>query len=334
MRAGAETGTAEQVERFHWRAALISYAALLVAFLWVAGHFDMADRIGGHFSSAFAGFALLLAPYWAFGFGAAAPLARSLQSRASRVLAPGALVLAYVVFALPRGEFRAFYAVVLFAIPVGLSALMEFAPPPTPAIAWQDIVALVVIGAPVEFRLLGGAWPHPGLSALPKFLLVDTALYVFLVVRHLPRVGFDFRARWRDLGVGLREFLYYAPIAIGLGLALHFLRPNFWKPAVANVAAAWLITFFLVAIPEELFFRGLLQNLLQPRLGRHWALLVTAVIFGLSHFNKPLPFNWRYVIMATIAGVFYGRAWLDRHRVTCSAITHTMVDVVWGLWWR
>lgn len=97
---------------------------------------------------------------------------------------------------------------------------------------------------------------------------------------------------------------------------------------------AWLVTFFLVAVPEELFFRGVLLNLLLPRLGKRSALAVSAVLFGLSHFNKGARFNWRYVLLATIAGVFYGRAWLDQRRIFCSAITHATVDVTWSLWFR
>ncbi|MGI9102477.1 MAG: CPBP family glutamic-type intramembrane protease [Terriglobales bacterium] len=320
--------------RFNAPLWAVTYAALLAAFWIVAQRFGMRDRIGGHMTSGFLSFALLLAPYWAFGFGAASSLRRLVAHRIARILAPGTLLIAYLVFALPREEFRWYYAAILFAIPVGLSALFELLPPRTRGLAWQDVVALIVIGAPVEFRLLAGAWPHPGLSALPKFLLVDTALYVFLVIRGLDGVGFDFRLRLRDFAVGLREWAFYLPIAIGLGLALHFIHWNPWHPQAGVIAAAYLITFFFVAIPEELFFRGLLQNLLEPRIGRHRALFLTAAIFGLSHFNKPLPFNWRYVIMAAIAGVFYGRAWLDRRRLASSAITHTTVDVVWSLWWR
>ena len=62
--------------------------------------------------------------------------------------------------------------------------------------------------------------------------------------------------------------------------------------------------------------------------------MIAAAIFGLSHYNKPGPFNWRYVLLATIAGVFYGRAWRDRRRLLASAITHTLVDVLWILWFR
>ena len=38
--------------------------------------------------------------------------------------------------------------------------------------------------------------------------------------------------------------------------------------------------------------------------------------------------------VATIAGIFYGRAWRDRHRLLSSATTHTLVDVIWSLWFR
>lgn len=318
----------------NWAIAAATYVALLVAFWMVAQRFGMEARIGGHFPSAFASFALLLAAYWGFGFGAAEVLRRWLALRPERVLAPGLLLVPYLVFVLPRGEFHWYYALALFAIPVGLAAMFELLPPSSPGLAWQDVVALILVGAPVEFRLLAGAWPHPGLSALPKFEMLLSALYAFLVVRRVQDVGFDFRARLRDFAIGLREWAFYAPIAIGLGLALRFIHFVPRKPGVGTFAAAYLITFFFVAIPEEFFFRGLLQNLLEPRLGRTRALIVASVVFGLSHFNKPLPFNWRYVIMATIAGVFYGRAWLDRRRLTSSAITHTTVDVVWGIWWR
>ena len=50
-----------------------------------------------------------------------------------------------------------------------------------------------------------------------------------------------------------------------------------------------VFTFALIAVPEELFFRGWMQNLLERRLGRHTALLVTAVLFGLAPLPIPLP---------------------------------------------
>ena len=314
--------------------AAATYAGLLGAFWLAARFFQLEARIGGGLGSAFAGFALLFAPYWFFGFGLAPALAARLQSRAARILAPALLLVPYLVFALPRRELHAGYAAALFAIPVGLAALFALWPPQSNALSVQDVVALLAVGLPVEFGWLRGAWPHPGLGAMPKLLLVDAALYAFLLVRPLAGVGYDFRVRWRDLAVGLGEWASFAPFGIGLGLALHFIHFRGWGTSAWQFVAGWLVTFFFVAIPEELFFRGLLQNLLEARLGRRGALLLAAPLFGLSHFNKPLPFNWRYVLLATIAGVFYGRAWRDRRRTSCSAITHATVDVVWSLWFR
>lgn len=313
------------------------YGALLLAFWFVAKHFLVEQRIGGHLPTAFLSFALLLVPYWFFGFGLAEVLRQNLTTRALRVLAPGLLVIPYLIFALPRAEFQWNYGLILFAIPVGLAALFEFLPPGTPKLCWQDVLALAVVGLPVEFRLLAGSFPHPGLSALPKFVLMDAALYAFLVIRGVKGVGYDFRVRVRDLAIGIREWAFFAPIAIGLGWVLSFITFHSTMPGASTIVSALMVTFFFVAVPEELFFRGLLQNLLEARFGRARALIVAAIIFGLSHFNKlnhGSHFNWRYVLLAAIAGTFYGRAWLDRRRIFASGITHTLVDVFWGLWFK
>ncbi|HYG98473.1 MAG TPA: type II CAAX endopeptidase family protein [Terriglobales bacterium] len=319
-------------------AAALGYAMLIAAFWFTARRFGMPDRLGSDFVWVFLSFALLLLPYWAFGFGLADVLRRNLRSSITRILAPFILVLPYFS-SLPIDSFRADLAAGLIAVPLGIAALFEFAPPggknrPQAGLSWQDALALIALGVPVQFRLLAAAWPYAGLSAMPKLLLVDAALYAFLVVRRLDGVGYDFRPRLRDLLIGLREWALFAPIAITLGLSLGFIAFQPHIPDPGMVAAAWLITFFFVAIPEELFFRGFLFNLIERRLGGRWGLLLSSAIFGLSHFNKPLPFNWRYVLLATIAGVFYGRAWRDRRRLLPASIAHATVDVVWGVWFQ
>ena len=166
-------------------------------------------------------------------------------------------------------------------------------------------------------------------------LLVDAGIYGFLAIRRLVGVGFDLRLRLADLRIGGREFAFYAPIAIALGLLLGFLHLHAYIPTVSHVVLGWVFTFFFIAVPEELFFRSWMQNLLERRFGQHWALLTTAVLFGLSHFNKRAAhFNWRYVVLAALAGIFYGRAWRQERRVGASAITHASVDTLWSLWLR
>jgi uncharacterized protein len=199
---------------------------------------------------------------------------------------------------------------------------------------WADYLALLAVALIIEKHVFASAWTIPGLSGLEKFLFVDVVLYEYLVVRTHLDLGFDFRARVSDFAVGSREFAYYTPIALALGLALGFLHLHRISGNPAWVSAGWLFTLFFVALPEEIFFRAILLNLLEKRLGSRAALLVSSALFGLAHFNKRAVFNWRYVILAAIAGIFYGRSYLANRRVLSAGITHATVDTVWSIWLR
>jgi hypothetical protein len=162
---------------------------------------------------------------------------------------------------------------------------------------------------------------------------VDAGLYGFLAIRQLSGMGFDFHLKWSDWKTGLRELIFFTPIVLALGLALGFIHPHRNLPGIGSALLRWVAIFFFTAVPEELFFRAWVQNLLDRRMGRRAALLIASVLFGLSHFNKrSAHFNWRYVLLATIAGIFYGRAWREHRRVPASTITHASVDWLWGLW--
>ena len=319
--------------------AAVGFGIILVCFWLLLRQISRTAPIA-HLGSTFVAFGTLFAPVWLFGFCLAPNCKARFSKPIFRVLAPILLILPYLIYALPRTEFHTVFALALVLIGAGCSALFEFVPPPTShsraatTLTWQDVAVLLATGLPIEFGWFHKDFPQPGFDAFPKLMMVDIALYAFLVVRQAQGVGYDLRPRMRDFIIGLRELTLFAPIVIILGIFLRFIAPHSSMPRVSDVLVALSLTFFLIAIPEELFFRGLLQNLLEPRLGRKGALWLSAFIFGLSHFNKPGPFNWRYVLLAMIAGVFYGRAWRDRRRILASATTHTLVDVLWVLWFR
>jgi hypothetical protein len=280
-------------------------------------------------------FVIELAPAVAFGC-AAERIARSIQSQplASRLILPSACVVPYVLVSVSAHIFRWQWLVLYLVVPVVIAWLLERAAAADPEQHgnWRDAIILLTLGLAVDLRWFDGAWPS-GLQALNKLLLVDMGLYGFLAIRQLSGVGFDFCFRWDDWKTGLRELIFFTPFVLTLGLALGFIHPHANRPQVGTAALRWALIFLFTALPEELFFRGWVQNLLERRVGRRMAIVIASALFGLSHFNKRAAhFNWRYVILAAVAGIFYGRAWREHRRVAASAITHASVDWIWGLW--
>jgi hypothetical protein len=307
-------------------APILGFAALLAAFWFVAEHFGIQKELGEHVPSAMVSFALLLAPYWAFGFGFGEWLHTRVKGIAQR-LVPLLLIVPYLFFALPNGGFRWDMCLGMAGIVLLISLLA-----PYPRADW---LVLAIMGISVELHFFDRAWPQAGLTGMSKLLFVDAGLYAYLVIRPLGGIGFDFRLRLSDAATGLREFAYYTPIALALGFALRFLHWHGTGGSPLAFGAGWLFTLFFTAMPEELFFRGLMLNMLERRIGTRRALAVSSGLFGLAHFNKRTDFfNWRYVILAAIAGVFYGRAWLAKRRLIASSITHATVDAVWSFWLR
>jgi membrane protease YdiL (CAAX protease family) len=254
-----------------------------------------------------------------------------------RIAAPACLVLPYVILAAAYHIFAWQWLLLYALLPVTMAWLMirAAAADPEQRGNWRDAVILLTLGLAVDLRWFDIAWPA-GLRGWGNLLLVDAGLYSFLGIRQLSSTGFDFYFRWSDFKTGLRELLFFAPVVIALGIVLGFIHPHANVPNPLKAALEWLGIFIFVAVPEELFFRAWVQNLLERRVGRTVALVIASILFGLSHFNKRnfggTHFNWRYVLLAAIAGTFYGRAWRENRRIAASGITHTCVDWLWYLW--
>jgi len=279
---------------------------------------------------------LTLLPFLLAGFCPRSVHAAQGLPFAFRVLAPALLCIPYAIVSSSYDQFRWSWFSLYLLLPVVITLLLYRADLSDPEQRGDrcDFLILAILGLAVDLRWFEAAWP-PRLAVFNKMLLLDAGIYGFLAVRRLEGAGFDLRLRLADLRIGLRELGLYAPIAIALGLGLGFLHFHAYVPTASHVVLGWVFTFFFIAVPEELFFRGWMQNLLERRIGRHRALLTTAALFGLSHFNKrAVHFNWRYVVLAALAGIFYGRAWRQERRVGASAITHASVDTLWSLWLR
>ncbi len=208
----------------------------------------------------------------------------------------------------------------LFLLPLGKAA-----------VTWAHWLSMPSVQAPLA---AGVTLP------LAKLSMVVMVLYLFTVRRPLEGVGFTWQLSRADWHAGLTNLAIFSLVGIPVGLLMGFLHFHLAAVSALKVVLAAAGMYFFVALPEEILFRGVLQNLLQ----RHWktrpwlGLFVAALIFGLAHIDNatpgfPVP-NLAYVLMATIAGLVYGNAWAQRRKATASAITHTGVNLLWMLLFR
>jgi len=248
-----------------------------------------------------------------------------------------AAYLAYLLYALENGAlaFRpAGIAAALVFLPLLLAASAEGAAPG----AWQDFLTLAGLWAAVKFLPLRGllAFPsgQPG-RILAVLLALTVALAAFLFVRRVDGTGYSLG--W-GRGWGLYifgSFAVFLLIAAPLGQAIHFIRFEPLLHAWRTIPITVLGIFFFTAWPEEFFFRGLLQNLLGRASKSEFAGWWTAsLLFGLAHItNSGFP-NWRYALLAAIAGLSYGWTWRKSGSIFASALVHTLVNVTWHFFFR
>jgi hypothetical protein len=108
----------------------------------------------------------------------------------------------------------------------------------------------------------------------------------------------------------------------------HYIPQNMVQP---SAGAGFLVSFFVMAITpgicEELFFRGMMMNAFEGRLGYRFAAVLSAVLFGLFHFNLAnllgpiflgLLFAWLVQVTNSIYAGMIGHAVNNGFAVTVS----------------
>jgi len=257
----------------------------------------------------------------------------------ARVLGLAAALTALVAFvSLKLGQFH-WNAVGACAAYLVLPALLLTLRHPTHSgLTLQDALAILALWFPIEFEWLPLAEipRRPGLG-LDKLVGVVWLLVLFLAVRRVEGVGYTFLLGREDLKrAGMYFALFVTFFAIPLAIPTHFAASSAALRPVSEALILLLATAFLIALPEELLFRGVILNLLVRRFREHpfRALALSSLIFGLAHANNPDQPVWVYVVLATIAGWFYGLAYMRTGKVTTAALLHWMVNSYWGLFFH
>jgi len=269
--------------------------------------------------------------------------ASAVMERFSAIAGPGSawllslvLFLLYVVYALGTGTASLLRIVTMAGflfVPMLLLASAQGAGSAT----WQDFATIAAIWTAVKFGPSHWMWPYPGARLAHIFTVivaVNLAIAGFLLLRRVKNAGYNigWSQGWTLYVVG--SLAVFACIAIPLGIRMDFIAyaPRFseWKTFIPLSIGILLFT----AWPEEFLFRGLLQNLLSRSTNETAGLLGASILFGFSHItNLHFP-SWRYVLLASIAGLFYGWTWRKTGSIFASAMVHAGVDILWHFFFR
>jgi hypothetical protein len=198
-----------------------------------------------------------------------------------------------------------------------------------------DFGAILLLWLPLEFAAGASLVPRPAqgfLHSVAYAIAILLGLVLFTGFRSFSGMKYSLPRRGSDFGLPVAAFAITAPVLMVVGVALGFIPMPHWPGATATggrMAGAFGVILAGTALPEEILFRSLIQNFIQLRFGASWrTLLAASLIFGCAHLDngpQPLP-NWRYMILATIAGVAYGKVFERASTVLSSAALHAMVD--------
>lgn len=141
-------------------------------------------------------------------------------------------------------------------------------------VTWWDLGVLLLLLWPVTLVDLPErtSLPIEGVhfDSVYRMMIMMVTVYAFVVVRRLPGVGFWIDLSWRKLWTTLWVWALYIGLILVLGFYLEFMvyegfgsnHEGNWERILIRFLSIYLHT----ALFEELFFRGLLQNMLARKI--------------------------------------------------------------------
>lgn len=280
-------------------------------------------------------FFLLTLPYQLYSYSSLARDVRGwLVTDARRVfLFPLGIVAAYLVYAITSQcfDWSAFARLLAFVM---VPTCLVFSARYQSKVVWQDLLAVFCLWVPFDTGLLDRIWAWPageGAYVINTSLAISLGVSLFVAFRGYRDVRFRFVWCVDDLLLVVKMLGVFTIVALPIGLWTGFLTINPQLDLLKALAAP-LGIFFFIAVPEEFLFRGLVQTMLGRLVHRPiGVLIVTSVFFGATHLNNPPLYDWRFMLLATIAGIVYGHTFNKARSLLAPCLLHAAVDVIWAL---
>ncbi|MBV9082168.1 MAG: CPBP family intramembrane metalloprotease [Acidobacteriaceae bacterium] len=245
-------------------------------------------------------------------------------------------VLPYVVFSLSAGAFEPRSVCLLLV----LTVLLTFWYVVLPRGVAYDSAFLIVAATPLIARVFQRVYASPSehlrVDILGHLMWIRTGLLALLLLREWDPGPVSFWPRRREWKIGALWFLAgVAPlVAVAIGVHdLHFapMRAAWWR-VVAVAAGTFVGVLWVVALGEELFFRGVIERGLLIRMGsRTGAVLLSSLIFGAAHlWFRHFP-DWRRAVSVAVLGLMCGAAYVQAGSIRAPMVTHACAVVTWRI---
>ncbi len=242
-----------------------------------------------------------------------------------------------VLFALPglmTGNFDPYHTIIFGFITLAVFGVMKQNSAKDFKFNWSDLAIWMLLWIPFDLR-----W-YDGLQANLDYTWWSIAISVIAIIGwygyHGANIGYNLVPKFKDLIIALTSLIVIMAIVVPPGLVTGFL--SFTVPESYNIqklAAHFIGLFLTVALPEELFFRGLLLRGLDKVFSKKWIpMAISSLAFGLMHWNNlnDVSMQITYISLATIAGLGYGWAYRKSgNNLFAAILAHTLVDWVWKL---
>jgi len=244
----------------------------------------------------------------------------------------------YLIYSIPGGVFDWRSALI---IPAAIAVpLFWFRLPPS---RWTDVGFVLLMAAPLVFKLIAPVYARPHervqLEVLGHLAWIRAGVTAILRDRQQAGIGFGFWPKAAEWRTGAIVYAAFVPAGFGLGMLVGFVEfrwpvQDWWIVALTAVAT-FLGVLWVVALSEELFFRGLLQQWIEEWTGTAWAgLLLASLAFGAVHLGFRAFPNWRFALLAAVAGVFYGIAFRKSGGIRAAMVAHALVVTTWKVLFR
>ena len=233
-------------------------------------------------------------------------------------------------------KFDPYYSVIFASIVCAVLGVLQQAKNQVFTLTWTDFLLWIILWIPFDLRWYMGMLPVESDSYAWWSVAISVIGVIGWYGYRGAEIGYNLVPKFRDLRIALLALIMIMVVVVPPGLLTGFL--TFSIPGSFNVPKlifSFVGLFLTVALPEELFFRGILLRGLEKKFSRRWIpLVISSLAFGLMHWNNAntLSTQITYISLAAIAGVGYG--WTYRksgNNLLAAILVHTLVDWTWRL---